>query len=64
MQTVSAQLQQLGFANNPIPQLATDELQNNENELLTIMHLPNAQFKNFKTITKQLEDFIRKKLKC
>lgn len=42
-QTVSDQLKQLGFSNSPIRQLATDELQNKENQLLAIVQPANAQ---------------------
>jgi predicted nuclease of restriction endonuclease-like (RecB) superfamily len=43
-QTLSEELKQLGFNSNPIPQTPTDELQNNENQQLEIVQLPNAQF--------------------
>lgn len=47
MQTVSAQLQQLGLATNSIRQVSTDELQNDENQTLTIVQTPSAQFKGY-----------------
>lgn len=43
-QTVSDQLKQLGFSNSPIRQLVSDEFQNIENQLLTIVQPANAQF--------------------
>ena len=43
-QTVSDQLQQLGF--NSIRQTVSDELHNNENQELTIVQTPSAQFKS------------------
>ena len=46
MQTVSAQLEQLGFNNSPIRQKASDEFQSIENQSLLIVHLPNAQSTN------------------
>ncbi len=45
-QTLSEELKKLGFRGHPIRQLPTDELQNNENQKLTIVQLPSAQFKN------------------
>jgi predicted nuclease of restriction endonuclease-like (RecB) superfamily len=47
-QTLSDQLKNLGLTNNQIRQSATDELQNIENQLFTIVHLPSAQFKSTK----------------
>jgi hypothetical protein len=44
-QVVSDELKQLGFNANPIPQLATDELHNYENQALKIVRPTNTQFK-------------------
>lgn len=48
-QTVSDQLQQLGFGTSPIPQTLSNELQSAINQSLIIMQTPSAQFQNFKT---------------
>jgi DUF1016 N-terminal domain len=45
-QTLSDQLKQLAFDNSPIRQLPTDELQNNENQIIVIGQLATDQFKN------------------
>lgn len=46
VQTVSAQLEQLGFNTTPISQMLSDEFQNNENQELTIVQTPSAQSKD------------------
>ena len=43
--SITAQLEKLGFANSTIRQTLSDELQNNDNQKLTIVHLTNAQSK-------------------
>ncbi len=45
-QTLSDELKKLGFDNNPIGQLPTDEFHKTENQLITIGQLPTDQFKN------------------
>jgi predicted nuclease of restriction endonuclease-like (RecB) superfamily len=46
VQTVSAQLKQLGLDTPQIPQTLSDELQNFENQTLTIVQTPSAQLGN------------------
>lgn len=43
-QTLSDQLKQLGFDNPPIRQMLSGEFQNSENQKITIMQTPSAQF--------------------
>lgn len=48
-QVVTDELKQLGFSTDPIVQLPTEELQNNENQSLTIVQSANAQLQKSTT---------------